>query len=487
MCVVTGFVLRKPDSAFTTSMATYRRDQRSSWGCYPCTLLPALCLLLLLYDVDRSSASSSEGGKRRRGGPQQVHLEVTAKPTEMGVWWTTDRSTPASQVRYGKYEWEARTGQGKVATAFGRNVRHRERRDRYDSDYMHYVRLTGLTPGETVHYSVGHELTGWSKPKTFRARTADAVTETSHVKIAVFGDQVRYGEEGGGRGGGGGGATWICKGTSTEVLAVMCTSILSSIQTSVGPSVRALIYLSVSIVALYLSIHLSIHLPVWLSNLTWKGHHRHACPYSICWVVNILHDAVLMRCSRSLTRRRTSGIGSSQTTMMRIGFGCWATCAMPTKTWYDCSLCHLHLKRSHLYSMRMPSFLSVRFQMCILPSVTARVVHSTYLITRGWYSGSWGVWQGGNGTEFLEVNEQRSVQGRGGDGVGWEERREDVHVEFGRRSRETARDCKGRGSGGRRDGRSMVGVGFAEGHGKEWMTGPRGQGRGLAHAVRLCW
>ncbi|CAH1261774.1 ACP7 [Branchiostoma lanceolatum] len=110
------------------------------------------------------------------GWPQQVHLSYAGSASEMMVTWSTSNKTD-SVVEYGEG--------GLAKTAKGSSVEFEDGGDEHRVQYIHRVRLTGLTPGHTYMYHCGSVEGGWSDLYVFTAMKDGTDWSPS---FAAFGD-----------------------------------------------------------------------------------------------------------------------------------------------------------------------------------------------------------------------------------------------------------------------------------------------------------
>ena len=143
--------------------------------------------------ADASSSSESDWRSPDDVGPHGIHLELAGSdPHEILVFFMTKEQLPDSTVRFGTTAGQANGDEapgGRVAVGASKGVRYSESKDRYRSEFLHTVKLSGLDPGSVIYYSVGHPSHGWSQPRSFSVRRA---AQEDVIRIVAFGDQVPY-------------------------------------------------------------------------------------------------------------------------------------------------------------------------------------------------------------------------------------------------------------------------------------------------------
>lgn len=108
--------------------------------------------------------------------PEQVHLSITADPTQMMITWVTLTATNTTQAEFGISSFDrSASGQQETFVDGGSAAR---------TIYMHRALLTGLLSGQRYLYRVGSEL-GWSDVFFF---TATRQGWTWPARFAVYGD-----------------------------------------------------------------------------------------------------------------------------------------------------------------------------------------------------------------------------------------------------------------------------------------------------------
>ncbi|XP_076441742.1 acid phosphatase type 7-like [Babylonia areolata] len=134
----------------------------------------ALCCVLLLGLLATSGALIYTQ-------PQQVHIVYGEDPTrEMYVVWSTVNATQDSSVRY-----FPQTSPSQLRTATGISSLYKDPGPLGRVQYIHRVKVTGLTPGQKYYYTCGSGSEGWSDMFSFSAMKEGSDWSP---RLAVYGD-----------------------------------------------------------------------------------------------------------------------------------------------------------------------------------------------------------------------------------------------------------------------------------------------------------
>jgi len=113
--------------------------------------------------------------------PEQVHLSLTGKPSEMCISWVTWDETESSSVLYGIIP-------SKLNRRTNGTLDHYYL-PFYESPALHSATLTGLAPATRYFYKVGDEFGGWSNIFHFDTEDLAPVTTSNPLRIAIIADE----------------------------------------------------------------------------------------------------------------------------------------------------------------------------------------------------------------------------------------------------------------------------------------------------------
>lgn len=117
--------------------------------------------------------------------PEQVHIAFAGKDASGAAtgmrlaWYTEDRPSAPSTVRYG-------TSSGKYTASV--NSSSSPLVYFKDHGYHHVVEVIGLQPDTKYYYTVGGEISGWSKEWSFKTPLSGAAADSSSISMAIYGD-----------------------------------------------------------------------------------------------------------------------------------------------------------------------------------------------------------------------------------------------------------------------------------------------------------